>query len=180
MNRKLVNEALKRPSIDAFKKQRKFPIKLILDDIRSLSNVGSIFRTADSFNVKEVLLCGITGCPPHREIQRTALGATESVEWSYHDSAEDVVQLLKSQGYLIVSLEQCEESIDPQTLKLKGDQKLCLVLGNEVSGVNQKIIDNSDAVIEIPQLGTKHSLNVTVAAGIALWEIFKQYLPENH
>ncbi len=176
MNRKLANEALNRPSVDDFRNQQKFPITLVLDDIRSLANVGSIFRTADSFNVEEVVLCGITGQPPHRDIQKTALGATESVSWSYNESAVNAVNEFRSRGYRIISLEQCERSTDPRLVEIEASDRICLVLGNEVNGVDQAIIDLSDEVMEIPQLGTKHSLNVTVAGGIALWEIFKRYL----
>ena len=176
MNRKLANETLNRPSIDEFKKQNKFPLKVLLNDIRSMANVGSIFRTADSFNVEELLLCGITAKPPHRDIQKTALGATESVVWRYSENAEETVKLLKLDGYRILSLEQCEISTDPRNLKLSPEEKICLVLGNEVEGVHQRIIDLSDEILEIPQLGTKHSLNVTIAGGIAMWEIYKRYL----
>jgi 23S rRNA (guanosine2251-2'-O)-methyltransferase len=178
MNRKLSTDALNRPSVDDYKNQEKFPIKLLLDDIRSLSNVGSLFRTADSFNVEEILLCGITGKPPHRDIQKTALGATESVLWSCNENALETVLRLKADGYKIVSLEQCEQSVDPRNFDLEFNAKVCLIVGNEVNGVDQSIIDISDMVMEIPQMGTKHSLNVTVAGGIALWEIIKKYLKE--
>ena len=147
---------------------------VLLDDIRSLANVGSIFRTADSFNVQEIILGGITGTPPHREIQRTALGATESVKWKHEPDVEEAIRRLKKEGFLIASVEQCESSVSPtQFHEIK--KPICLVLGNEVMGVKQSIIDNSDLVFEIPQLGTKHSLNVTVAAGVVIWECFKAF-----
>ena len=174
MNKKLTTAALQRPEVEEFRNQEKYPIRVLLDDIRSLSNVGSIFRTSDAFNVREVILCGITGRPPHREIQRTALGATESVDWRYEQSAIEVVRGLRKEGVLVVALEQCEETIAPQDLEFVSGQEICLIVGNEVNGVQQDLVDISDVVMEIPQLGTKHSLNVTVAAGIALWEVFKR------
>lgn len=174
MNKKLSLEALNRPSITEYESQEKYPIVVVLDDIRSLANVGSIFRTSDSFNVEEIVLGGITGTPPHREIQRTALGATESVKWRHVENTMEVLQEFKSKGYLIASIEQCEDSVAPTTFdQIK--KPICLVLGNEVMGVNQSIVDISDLVFEIPQLGTKHSLNVTVAAGIVIWECFKAF-----
>lgn len=175
MNKKRTSEELQRPDIDAYREQKKFPVKVLLNNIRSLSNVGSIFRTSDAFNIEEVILCGITGTPPHREIQRTALGATESVAWRYSESAESVITELKEAGYTIFALEQCEVHVAPQDIVIEEGQNVCLILGNEVAGVDQDLVDRSDAVIEIPQSGTKHSLNVTVAAGIALWELYKKF-----
>lgn len=173
MNNKIANEALGRVSVDEYKVQEKYPLVVALDDIRSLSNVGSIFRTCDAFNVEKIVLGGITGSPPHRDIQRTALGSTESVNW---ESEKDLVQYLlklKDDGYKLLALEQCENSIHPSSID-KSLFPCCLILGNEVDGVKQEIIDICDAVIEIPQEGTKHSLNVTIAGGIVLWELFKQ------
>jgi len=173
MNRKLDNTELERPSIEEFRGKRKHPIVVVLDNVRSLNNVGSIFRTSDAFNVQRIVLCGITGTPPHREIQKTALGATETVAWSYNPDVLTVIQSLKAEGFLIVSVEQASQSISPQLLKKYSDEKICLVLGNEVEGVSQSVIGASDVVVEIPQEGTKHSLNVSVAAGIVLWESIK-------
>ena len=163
---------MQRPSLEAFRQQEKLPIKVLLDDIRSLSNVGSIFRTCDGFEVDEVMLCGITGRPPHRDIQRTALGATESVKWNHYASAEETITQLKSDGWTILALEQCDQTIAPADLD-ESWRKVCLILGNEVSGIRNELIALSDAVVEIPQGGTKHSFNVTIAAGIALWELYK-------
>ena len=172
MNKKLATTELNRPSIEEFESQDKIPVVVVLDNIRSLANVGSIFRTCDGFSVEQIVLCGITGQPPHREIQRTALGATESVAWTYQEDALVAIADLKQKGYYIASIEQCQTSIEPSEVgSIK--KPICLVLGNEVEGVNQIIIDQSDVVIEIPQAGTKHSFNVTVAAGIVLWECFK-------
>jgi 23S rRNA (guanosine2251-2'-O)-methyltransferase len=176
MNKKRSTTELQRPSVSAYLEREKFPIVVILDHIRSLSNVGSIFRTADAFQVEQLVLCGITGKPPHREIQRTALGATESVQWSYEEDAVKAVELWQRKGYKVLALEQCEEHIWPQQWAAHFAGPICLVLGNEVDGVQQRVIDRCDGVIEIPQLGTKHSLNVTIAAGIALWEIFKYFI----
>lgn len=175
MNKKRSNEALQRPGVADFKDQTKYPVVVVLDNVRSLANVGSIFRTADAFNIESLVLCGITGRPPHREIQRTALGATESVHWTHAPSALDTVKALKDLGYLIASVEQCEQHVEPGETGLLPEQKICLVFGNEVEGVSQEVVDASDLVIEIPQAGTKHSLNVTVAAGVVLWEVFKVY-----
>ena len=175
MNKKLTTAELNRPMVEDYLKEDKFPVVVVLDDIRSLSNVGSIFRTSDAFKVKELILCGITGRPPHREIQRTALGATESVAWRYAESALEEVESLKTQGFHIMALEQCERPVMMDQWSGKKDQSYCLIVGNEVNGVNQALVDIADEVLEIPQLGTKHSLNVTVATGVALWEIFKVY-----
>ena len=172
MNKKLSLSELNRPTIEEFEEQEKIRVVVILDNIRSLSNVGSIFRTCDGFSVEKVVLCGITGRPPHRDIQRTALGATESVPWEYVENIMECLIDYKTIGYKIASIEQCEESIGPQELS-KHKTPICLILGNEVEGVNQNVVDQSDFVIEIPQTGTKHSFNVTVAAGIVLWECFK-------
>jgi tRNA G18 (ribose-2'-O)-methylase SpoU len=179
MNKKLLGDALERPDIESFKGQRKMPVIVLLDDIRSLSNVGSIFRTCDGFNVKEMILCGITGRPPHRDIQRTALGATESVDWSYHEHTDAALAMLSSSydDIRLISVEQAEQSLSPHLvldqLDWNEDTMFVVVLGNEVNGVKQSVIDRSDLVAEIPQSGTKHSLNVTVAAGVVLWEMYK-------
>jgi tRNA G18 (ribose-2'-O)-methylase SpoU len=174
MNRKLKLWELNRIDEEGFKMQKKFPISVVLDDIRSFNNVGSFFRTCDAFNIEKIYLCGITPKPPHRDIHKTALGATETVEWEYYESIEDLVALLKAQGKCICSIEQSEETLYLNQTDEIADQDLVLVFGNEVNGVSQKIIDSSDYVLEIPQYGTKHSLNVSVCAGVVLWEFVRK------
>lgn len=176
MNRKLKLWELERVSEDEFKAQEKFPVIVILNDIRSLSNIGSFFRTADAFNVEKIYLCGITAVPPHREIQKTALGATESMDWEHRKSILELVAELKSQNILIASIEQAEQTTLLHEIGSLPDQKIALVFGNEVDGVDQEVIDQSDYIIEIPQFGTKHSLNVSVCAGVVLWEFCKRYI----
>lgn len=149
---------------------------LVLDDIRSMSNVGSLFRSADAFRVEKLYLCGITGKPPHKEIRKTALGAEETVAWEAADSVITCVENLKKEGYKILALEQTTQSIDIREFK-SVEKALALILGNEVDGVNQEVIDRCDAVLEIPQYGTKHSFNVAVSGGIALWELLSRQLP---
>lgn len=174
MDRKLANDELNRISVEKFKETEKTPIVVVLDNIRSLNNIGAVFRTADAFLVQEICLCGITAKPPHRDIQKTALGATESVNWSYHESTIDAIEQLKAEGFHIIAIEQTQNSVSLQNAKIKG--KVALIFGNEVAGVAQEVIDKSDGVIEIPQYGTKHSLNISVSAGIVLWELQKQLL----
>lgn len=176
MNRKLKLWELERLTPDEFKNQEKFPVTVVLDDIRSLNNVGSFFRTADAFNIERIILCGITPCPPHREIQKTALGATESVSWSYRKDIVELIKELKSQKYVVCSLEQAEETVLLQDIKELSGERFALVFGNEVDGVNQQVIDESDHVVEIPQFGTKHSINVSVCAGIVMWEFAKKWI----
>jgi 23S rRNA (guanosine2251-2'-O)-methyltransferase len=173
MNRKLKLWELNRIDEEGFKNQKKFPITVVLDDIRSFNNVGSFFRTCDAFNIEKIYLCGITPKPPHRDIQKTALGATETVEWEYHESIEELVIQLKTQGKCICSIEQSEDTLFLNNTDEIQDREVVLVFGNEVNGVSQKIIDTSDYVIEIPQYGTKHSLNVSVCAGVVLWEFIR-------
>jgi len=175
MNRKLKLDELNRLSIEEFQGGNKTPIVVVLDNIRSLNNIGSFFRTADAFNVEQIYLCGITAKPPHRDIQKTALGATESVAWKHNNSSLDALLALKSDGYKIYSVEQTEKTIPLQEFKYR-NEKIALVFGNEVSGVEQDIIDISDGVLEIPQFGTKHSFNVSVSAGIVLWHLAHQRL----
>jgi 23S rRNA (guanosine2251-2'-O)-methyltransferase len=169
MSRKLRNIELNRLSSEEFRQAEKIPLVLVLDNVRSMSNVGSIFRSCDAFRVRKIYLCGITGTPPHKEIRKTALGAEESMEWEYAASVTGCAEKLKAEGYTLYALEQTENS---QKL---GEMTVCwpaaLVLGNEVDGVSQELIDQCDAVIEIPQYGTKHSLNVAVSAGIALYQL---------
>lgn len=170
---KLKNEELNRLSPEAFKNAEKTPIVLVLDNIRSLHNVGSAFRTADAFLIEKIYLCGVTGTPPNKEIEKTALGATNSVEWVYVKNTMDAVNELKAKEYKIYSIEQANESVKLHVFETDKTKPLALVFGNEVYGVDQEIVDVSDAVVEIPQLGTKHSLNVSVSLGIVLWELMK-------
>ncbi|HOK59988.1 MAG: RNA methyltransferase [Tenuifilum sp.] len=171
-NRKLLNEELGRKSIDEFKSSEKLPIAVVLDNVRSLNNVGSVFRTSDAFLIEKIYLCGITGIPPHPEIHRSALGAENSVDWEYADSTVKAVEGLKQSGYVIISVEQVEHSVLLNQFYPKKGQKYALVFGNEVKGVGQDVVDISDVCIEIPQLGTKHSFNISVSAGIVLWDFF--------
>lgn len=172
--RKLKNEELGRISADEFKETEKTPVIIILDNVRSLNNIGSVFRTADAFLIEAVYLCGITATPPHREIQKTALGATESVKWEYFKDTLEAINKLQSQGYKAFSIEQAEQSISLEQIELNADDKYALVFGNEVKGVEQGVINASDGCIEIPQFGTKHSFNISVSAGIVLWEFYKK------
>ena len=170
--RKLNTEELNRISVPDFKNTEKTPLVIVLDNIRSLNNIGSVFRTADAFLVEKIYLCGITASPPNREIHKTALGATESVEWEYFTNTKLAVEKLKAEDYKILSVEQTENSTMLNDFYPQKDQKYAIVLGNEVKGVEQEIIDLSDMVIEIPQFGTKHSINISVANGIVVWDIF--------
>ena len=170
MNRKLKTTDLDRLDVDQFKVAEKFPIVVVLDSIRSLHNVGSVFRTADAFKIEKVMLCGLTAQPPHKEIHKTALGATETVEWEYFEDVKEAVKSLRKQGYTIVAAEQAEQTVDLQDLKSYVNSKTAFVFGNEVFGVDQSVVTESDFVIEIPQFGTKHSLNISVSVGIVLWE----------
>ncbi|MDD2983482.1 MAG: RNA methyltransferase [Crocinitomicaceae bacterium] len=176
MNKKLKLWELDRVSEEEFKIQKKFPISVILNDIRSLNNIGSFFRTADAFNVEKIYLCGITAIPPHRDIHKTALGATESVEWEHRESIIDLVHELKAKNVLVASIEQTENTTFLQDIDKLPNQPIALVFGNEVDGVDQDVIDASDYIIEIPQFGTKHSLNVSVCAGVVLWEFTKKMM----
>lgn len=174
--KKLKLEELGRISVDQYKNSEKLPICILLDNIRSLHNVGSAFRTADAFSVEKIYLTGITGTPPHREIQKTALGATESVAWEFVESPAIAAQQLKDKGYIIVIVEQTNESTALHKFNPKRDEKLCLVFGNEVNGVSIEVIALADLALEIPQSGTKHSLNIAVCLGIVVWEIVKKDL----
>lgn len=176
MNKKLKLWELNRVTEEEFKSQKKFPITIILDEIRSLTNVGTFFRTSDAFNIEKIYLCGITATPPHREIQKTALGATETVEWEHRESTIELIHELKSKGVKICSIEQTEETTLLQDVKDLPGGHYALVFGNEVNGVDQGVIDASDYIIEIPQFGTKHSLNVSVCAGIVMWEFAKKLM----
>lgn len=172
--KKLKLEELGRISVDEFKEVDKIPVCIVLDNVRSLHNVGSAFRTADAFRIEKIFLTGITGSPPHREIEKTALGATSSVAWEYHEHAGAAVKSIKAQGYKVIIIEQTSESIPLQKLPIDHHQKYCLVFGNEVNGVSDEVIEHGDVAVEIPQSGTKHSLNISVCVGIVTWEIFKQ------
>ncbi|MEJ7643081.1 MAG: RNA methyltransferase [Chryseolinea sp.] len=167
-------EALGRISVSEFKESPKTPVCILLDNLRSLHNVGSAFRTADAFRLDKIVLTGITGTPPHREIQKTALGATESVAWSYVANPLEAGRMLKTEGYEIVIVEQTTASISLQMFQPVLGKKYCLVFGNEVDGVSASLVDEADVALEIPQSGTKHSLNVSVCLGIVVWDIFQK------
>ena len=179
MNRKLKLWELNRPDISTFKQAEKFPVVLVLDNIRSMNNVGTFFRTSDAFNVEKIFLCGITPSPPHREINKTAIGATESVTWEYVENINELIQSLKADGFLIVSIEQTEHTVCLNDVKIENSKNYAIVMGNEVEGVQQSVIDQSDLVVEVPQFGTKHSLNVSVCAGIVLWEFVRFFSKQN-
>ena len=176
MNKKLKLWELDRVSEEDFKLQKKFPIIVILNDIRSLNNIGSFFRTADAFNVEKIYLCGITAIPPHRDIQKTALGATETIEWEYRQSIDELIKELKESSISICSIEQTKKTTFLNEIQTLTDSKFALVFGNEVNGVDQNVIDESKYIIEIPQFGTKHSLNVSVCAGVVIWEFAKKFI----
>ncbi|WHT40248.1 MULTISPECIES: RNA methyltransferase [Myroides] len=172
--RKLANSELDRKSVDEFKTSDKTPIIVVLDDVRSLHNIGSVFRTCDAFLVEKVYLCGITATPPNKEIHKTALGATETVAWEYVKDVIEVVKRLKAEGVSVQAIEQVENSVMLNDFQIEDGQKYALVFGNEVKGVSQGVVDLSDGVIEIPQIGTKHSLNIAVSTGIVIWDLFQQ------
>ncbi len=172
--KKLKLEELGRISPTEYKKAEKLPVTILLDNVRSLHNVGATFRTADAFRIEKIYLTGITGQPPHREIQKTALGATESVDWEYASDSVSLVQKLKSEGYTIVVIEQTSESLSLENFQPAPRAKYCLIFGNEVEGVNESIIEMADLAIEIPQSGTKHSINISVCVGIVVWEVWKK------
>ena len=165
---------LNRISAEEFKKANKLPLVVILDNVRSLHNIGSVFRTSDAFRVECIYLCGITATPPHPEMHKTALGAEFTVDWKYVNNAVEAVDNLRQEGYIVFSIEQVENSIMLENIQLEQGKRYAVVLGNEVKGVQQEVIDHSDGCIEIPQYGTKHSLNVSVTAGIVIWDLFKQ------
>lgn len=172
--RKLKVTELNRLTPEAFKDSKKIPLIVVLDHVRSLNNVGSVFRTSDAFRVKAIYLCGITACPPHAEIHKTALGAEDTVSWTYFEDTLQAVDNLHEAGYTVCSVEQAEGSVMLDNLLLDKRKKYAVILGNEVKGVQQEVVDKSDVCIEIPQYGTKHSLNVSVTAGIVIWDCFKQ------
>jgi len=172
--RKLKLDELNRVSVSEFKAQEKLPVAVVLDNVRSMHNIGSIFRTSDGFAVEQVCLCGITAQPPHREIEKTALGATQSVNWSYFEQPLQAIKKLRAEGYLIIAIEQAENSIMLNTFLPETDERYALVFGNEVNGVSDEVMAVADACIEIPQFGTKHSFNIVVSAGIVLWDFFSK------
>ncbi len=171
MKKKSMTE-LHRVDVDNYHKLKKLPLVVILDDIRSLNNIGSIFRTSDAFLVEKIYLCGITATPPHPDIHKTALGAEDSVEWEYCKDALSLITCLQHSGYVVCSIEQVNGSVDITEFSTDVDNKYAVVFGNEVKGVNQQVVDKSDVCIEIPQFGTKHSLNVSITAGIVIWNFF--------
>jgi len=172
--RKLENSELDRKSIEDFKKSDKTPLILVLDNIRSLHNIGSVFRTADAFLIEKIILCGITATPPNKEIHKTALGATETVAWEHHENVLEVIENLKKENVLTLAIEQVESAIFLQDFNVEENQKYALIFGNEVYGVSQEAVAICDGCIEIPQLGTKHSLNISVSAGIVVWDLFQK------
>ena len=171
--RKLLNKELERKTLEQFRISEKSPFVIVLDNVRSQSNIGSIFRTADAFLTKAIYLCGITARPPHREIQKTALGATESVAWKYFPETTDAIYFLKAEGYKIIGIEQAEGSVELQDMHIEKGGRYALVFGHEVNGVDQDVLNLCDGCIEIPQFGTKHSFNIAISAGIVLWELNK-------
>ena len=174
--RKVRTIEMKRLTAEEYRQAAKMPLVIVLDDVRSMHNVGAVFRTADTFRVERVVLCGITGCPPHAELHKTALGAEDSVEWIHFDSALEAVQQLKAEGYKVLAIEQVEHSTKLPRFVADSDKRYAVVLGNEVKGVHQEVVDACDGCLEIPQLGTKHSLNVSVTAGIVVYDFARQLL----
>jgi 23S rRNA (guanosine2251-2'-O)-methyltransferase len=169
-------DELNRKSVSDFKEAQKMPVIAVLENVRSAYNVGSVFRTADAFLIQAIYICGYTAKPPHKEIKKTALGSEETVHWSHFINAEEAIKQLKQDGFKVYAVEQAEGSISLETFERKADEKVALVFGNEVSGVEQATIHLCDGTIEIPQLGMKHSLNISVAAGIVLWEMVHQHI----
>lgn len=174
--RKLKNSELDRLTVDGFKEAKKTPIIIILDNIRSLNNIGSVFRTSDAFLIEKIYLCGITAKPPHKDIHKTALGSTDTVDWEYADNTLDLIERLKTENVKICSIEQAENAIMLNKFKVETNTKYALVFGNEVKGVAQDVVSVSDIVIEIPQFGTKHSLNISVSCGVVVWDVFSKLL----
>lgn len=172
--RKLKNNELGRITVDEFKTVRKTPIIVVLDNIRSLNNIGSVFRTSDAFLVEKIYLCGICATPPNKEIHKTALGATESVAWEYVEDTLTLIQKLKAENIKVLAIEQAENSTKLNTFFPKKDEKYAIVMGNEVKGVQQEVVNASNLCIEIPQLGTKHSLNISVTTGVVIWDLFQK------
>ncbi len=172
--KKLKNSELNRKDVKAYKKAKKTPLVIVLDNIRSLNNIGSVFRTSDAFLIEKIYLCGITAQPPHKDIHKTALGATDSVDWEYVEDTLSLIKELQNQNIKTIAIEQADKSIMLQDFKLKNDTKYAIIMGNEVKGVQQEVVSQADFVIEIPQFGTKHSLNISVTTGIVIWDLFKK------
>jgi len=170
--RKLKLDELNRATVSEFKDQEKLPVTVVLDNVRSMHNIGSIFRTSDGFAVEQVVLCGITAQPPHREIEKTALGATTSVDWAYYENVVEAVKQLRADGYQIIAIEQAQDSVMLNEFTPDKNTKYALIFGNEVNGVSDEVMQIIDTCIEIPQFGTKHSFNIVVSAGIVLWDFF--------
>ncbi len=170
--KKLKLDELNRVDVETFKGQEKLPVVVVLDNVRSMHNVGSVFRTSDGFSIEKVILCGITAQPPHREIEKTALGATLAVDWLYFEDTLNAVEALRKDGYQIIAIEQAHHSIMLNSFKPLSDQKYALIFGNEVNGVSDEVMQKIDYCIEIPQFGTKHSFNIVISAGIVLWDFF--------
>ena len=175
--RKLLNKELERKTVEQFRESKKSPFIIVLDNVRSQSNIGSIFRTAYAFVTEAIYLCGITARPPHREIRKTALGATEAVAWKYFSHTMDAIHILKKEGYIIIGVEQAEGSVALDKFKVETGKRYALVFGHEVNGVDQEVLNSCDSCIEIPQFGTKHSFNIAISAGIVLWELNKNLTP---
>ena len=173
--RKLKNEELDRLTVDEFKSAKKIPVVIILDNVRSMNNIGSAFRTSDAFLVEKIVLTGITAQPPHREIHKTALGATETVDWQYHESTTTAVAAFKKLGYQIIAIEQADESISLFNFQPEISEKYCLVFGNEVMGVEEAVVQHADLCVEIPQFGAKHSLNISVSIGVVVWDFVSKW-----
>lgn len=176
--RKLKLEELGRVDVETYQQQNKIPVVVLCDNIRSMHNVGSIFRTADAFSIEKIYLCGITARPPHKEIRKTALGSTESVVWEYHRNATEILKDLIAQDYTPIAIEQVDKSVSLESFAVENEKKYVILLGNEVEGVQQELIDMCEIALEIPQSGTKHSLNVSVCSGIVMWKFYQNYL--NH
>ncbi|MEM9000257.1 MAG: RNA methyltransferase [Bacteroidota bacterium] len=172
--RKLKNAELPRLDVAGFKKTKKTPLILILDNVRSLNNIGAVFRTADAFLIQKIYLCGITAIPPHKDINKTALGATESVDWEYHDNTLELIKQLKTQSIQTIAIEQAEKAILLNDFRVAQGQRYAFIFGNEVKGVSQEVVSESDRVVEIPQFGTKHSLNIAVSVGITIWDFWSK------
>ncbi|MBC9795008.1 RNA methyltransferase [Sinomicrobium weinanense] len=172
--RKLKNNELGRLQVEEFRKVEKTPLIIVLDNIRSLNNIGSVFRTADAFLVEKIYLCGITATPPHKDIHKTALGATESVDWEYVKDTHALIKELKEKGVVTVAIEQAENAEMLNDFRVETDRKYALIFGNEVKGVAQEVVSDCDTVVEIPQYGTKHSLNISVSAGVVVWDFFNK------
>lgn len=172
--RKLKNEELDRLDLDGFKNAEKIAVTIVLDNIRSLNNIGSVFRTADAFLIKKIYLCGITATPPHKDIRKTALGASESVDWEYRENTIELVRELKANDFEVLAVEQAENSIFLNDFQVDEAKKYALVFGNEVKGVSQEVVDSCHGVLEIPQFGTKHSLNISVSVGVVVWDVWSK------